>query len=435
MSDVLVPIALSSEIDASGNERIHAAPYVANERARWVYTPPYNDSYLLSITSGNINGGGGSGYSLAYSKYNKDTNALESVSKIDTFRTNFGTNLSARSLNNYVFVSGMYSGLSPCGVYAYSLNNSNQLTQRAFWQHPTKPNGTVGSLEVVEVGGEIHIYFIYWGPSFSDRYELICLRFDPNTQTFTKIGDTTLSNSITLITSTFQYQFPRVIYHNGYIITGTYENGLTPDDGTVVSGSMLRAYTFNGSAFTLANSMPLTLSQFNRPGPGRLTQFGDYITLGGNYNGLSERKPIIKMPAGTMLNFTQSPSISGSVDSLIPLTGDGKVFYFVDLSYASPYNLRIYSSDSAGTLTLEQTLNEGYLDYNANRLTVGDLSGVPRIYLALFDTFSANASGVYDWDGTSFVRKGSCVLPGSSTIYNEYLCDLQEIPQLTPTGP
>jgi hypothetical protein len=80
MADVLVPIALSSQIDQAGDERIHAAKYQAPQRASFV--PPVHRGVIFNA------------YSNTLTVFNADTNAVEGTVALEgTINSNINSNI------------------------------------------------------------------------------------------------------------------------------------------------------------------------------------------------------------------------------------------------------------------------------------------------------------------------------------------------------
>lgn len=365
----LIPIALSSQLDVTGEERIHAAPYTPIVRPTWTPVPYQYFVYqsTFSTASDTFNG---------YGRVNLDTYVYEDLGEIDVPDSLNANGDPAMNIGGDLIIASPYSyPAETSGVYAFRYNAPG-FTQHAFWRDTTGSDTNADQYNSIAQIDEEHLAVCVKKWDINLSY-LIVLNYDGNT--FTEV-DKQVIHAGSANTET-------VIVHNGFLITVGFS-------GT----RRLKAFSFGGSAINEIATYGGTVSTRFGQGPKEMQSDGTYIYLS---NGQ------IFTFDGTTFTLVATAFESGTTPYSAKFAiSPGAVFY----AYSSGLTINRHSFDGTN-VPLVGTFENDVRPQGWMRAKDG-LLWLPIPSHAFFDTAD---SGLFTISGTSLTKVGDLRLPVGDT--------------------
>jgi hypothetical protein len=381
MAEYLVPIALSSQLDVTGEERIHAAKYTPTERPTYVNYDVYF-AYQTSEVGASTTG---------YAVFNTNTNVFTDIANYsdDTYPA-FGA--AGVNINGKLVIKSAFDNDNPppdmqSGVKLLSYDGSNSLVEVDHWQ--IDPNVQYSTyLDIVKYDDTTAVV-VALNATGADTY-LYALTVGEDSLTLT---GTPLAIDLS---SGDDYA---LCMHNEYIIVQDF-------DAFEINRS-LRAYSFDGDDFILEGTYGSALSGSFGQDLSPIRSDGSFIYLS---NGM------IFTFNGTTFTLVTTLPLVGTGQCLGVIPG----FVFMQDGGDS---IKVFSFNGVSG-TLVQTIAGSYM--TANRAEV--LSNGTLLFPAA-PLHPDSESGIFTWNGSALTRIDKLEIYG----FNTYVT-LSMIDRLTQNG-
>lgn len=390
MADILIPIAVSSQLDVTGEERIHAAKYSPVVRPTYVAPEVIWMGYVQ-----NDNSAYGGNYRIGFAKIQDGVTTNIAWKQWQCFgdygsgynQTPFllGNTLIGQIENDIVHTA---PGTPINGIVALKYDGTQTLNELHRWQL----NNTQYNLyhTVIPWGPSMVVVAVSDGTSPYNSYVKVLSYSDA-------VGFTELS-SVTFPTI---YR-PKVTKHNDYLIVYDHSSNSHVIWTYTISAGVLN-FEATGTLYPAGGSMDYLHSEGDRV----RTQSGYFFTYNGGaiptavYGG---QAPLAYLPPNDVVPVKQYFRYQGN-------------------------NTVVVMHDVAGTLTTMDTLvipvgMYGYLPYfmtgGGNKLLIPNTDA---------NSNSSMANGVVTWNGTDLVRESPLIVPNVTGNRDYYT-----VPSILPNG-
>lgn len=368
MSTTLIPIAISSQLDVTGEERIHAAKYMPSVRPVYV-APPVLPYFAWQLSED------GPTFSrrlrTGYASFDEDTNTFSTLATFDLTGVSVAKNTAGVNVDGKLV---MHAGLDQdgaedaqlSGVYLLNYDGTSVLAQEDLWQI----SGTQYHeyVDLVKYDDDT-VISMATNADDGDKMYLHAINYAAGTLT-------TAGTPLMLST---EYKICMVM-HNGFIIVHNhYQNS---------AFRSLKAYSWNGSTFSLVSTYGGTITTD--------ANFGSAAMLGGQ---LVSDGNFIYLGNGQIFTFDGAAfTLVTTVAGLVGVGSRLAVFEDHVVIMDGTTDIRVYDFDGASTSPV-QTLSGTWATY-------GRAFAMPSgCYLVPAPDAEADAhSGVFTWDGAAYTR-------------------------------